>query len=863
MSTTEVEAREKSARKADRRKWVAGIFNRQKRYIDVALSLAFPPATNEANGAASFLRSEEDCRAIVAVVYLAFLDRSPDQAGLRAYVDALSNGLSVASLIAEFANSDEARERGGDSPFLIPATERNGKTDDLAMFVRLAYHCLLNREPDPEEVRDWRTALEQDLSVFQFAFNLATCAEARRWRTAGRGGAQGNLTGGQTVDDAELRLVVDLTYEHFFGRAPDAEGGSIYVEALKGGMPISELISEIRKSPERSQRAPTWTEPETTLAGSPLGNEDNIRMVIGLVYASFLEREPDPDGLRIYTGALQNGLPLGAFVADIASSAEAGERLMGRPFAVSVAEQNARVNDVGVFIRLAYYCLLGREPERDEAAEWRTALEHGLPAFQFVFNLATCVETNRRRRGGGRNLGNGELSLVVDLAYKHFLGRPPDAEGAFAYLEALKDGLPISELIRALKDSPERSYQEAVSSPLATLSDGEFILEIAELLFEGTGARPMDIEAYKQFLQEKPERRPIIVNRLLSEHHSRLQRQTSSEHDPHNCWIMGTREFLTPELWKARSREIAHDGKGAASVRRPKLTKASFDHSGEYVVSAICSMYKGRKYIEGFLENISSQSYFDRSELIIIDADSPDGEDGIIFDYQKRFPNIVYRRMNYRIGIYDAWNEGVRLARGRYLTNTNLDDLRRCDSFELQAQTLDSFEFADVAYQDFYYSFDSSLDFAEAEEFGFKSNLPIVTANNLICFNSPHNAPMWRARLHAEVGLFDTHFRSAGDHEFWLRCMANGKQFIKINTPHVVYFQNPEGISTSPGSRGVQEGRSLWKKYARKLTSPYLSMSRRDFAAALGVTDDWPWGELSYDVVQGELAKLSDRFRGP
>ena len=116
----------------------------------------------------------------------------------------------------------------------------------------------------------------------------------------------------------------------------------------------------------------------------------------------------------------------------------------------------------------------------------------------------------------------------------------------------------------------------------------------------------------------------------------------------------------------------------------------------------------------------------------------------------------------------------------------------------------------DVVYQDFYYSFDPDLDFDQVAAFGFKSELPIVTPHNLLAFNSPHNAPMWRKSLHQELGLFDTSYRSAGDYEFWVRCMAgaNHKRFGKINTPHVVYYQNPEGISTRPDTRGVEESSS-------------------------------------------------------
>jgi len=273
-------------------------------------------------------------------------------------------------------------------------------------------------------------------------------------------------------------------------------------------------------------------------------------------------------------------------------------------------------------------------------------------------------------------------------------------------------------------------------------------------------------------------------------------------------------------------------------------------------VSAIASLYRGGQFIEQFLENITTQSLFDKSELIIIDADSPEGEQEIIEKYQKVYSNIIYKRINYKIGIYDAWNEALRLARGSYLTNTNLDDLRRLDSFEIQAAALNEFPFFDVVYQDFFYSFDSHLDFEQVADYGFKSNLPIVTPNNLLCFNSPHNAPMWRAQLHKELVLFDISFRSAGDYEFWLRCILHEKRFFKLNVPHISYFQNPAGISTSPDTKGIEEARRLMKKYARLLTSPYLTMSREEFAKELNVAPDWPWELSTYDFVQRKFRSV-------
>lgn len=391
------------------------------------------------------------------------------------------------------------------------------------------------------------------------------------------------------------------------------------------------------------------------------------------------------------------------------------------------------------------------------------------------------------------------------------------------------------------------------------VSDGEFILYVAEVLFEERGAHPAQIEAYKRWLQEDPIKRVELVLRSLSDHIiRRSNRFEPAANDPDKCHIMGTDRFISSKDWGERKKEVTLASIG--NRRLPPLSERCFEHSGEYVVSAIASLYKGKQFLEAFLDNIVTQSMFSQSELIILDAKSPEGEYELIREYQRVYPNIIYHRYDYRIGIYDAWNEGVRLSRGRYLTNVNLDDLRRVDSFELQATALDEYENIDVVYQDFYYSFDSNFDFRSVEAMGFKSDLPIVTPGNLLCYNAPHNAPMWRKQIHADVGLFDTTFRSAGDYEMWLRCISYGKQFLKLNEPHVAYFQNPDGISTSSESRGVIESRIIRNKYSSILVSPFQTMSRKAFASALGVPLQWSADTKDFDTVTIALRNLRQKF---
>ena len=459
-------------------------------------------------------------------------------------------------------------------------------------------------------------------------------------------------------------------------------------------------------------------------------------------------------------------------------------------------------HEVGL-VKLLYSAVLGRNVE-PEALKARVAdLVNGASFAEMFQEVATSEEACNRTpninalsvKPVGEDGADERVRLIqeaVNLAYTHYLKRMPSVEDLDYWVGIISAGLPVEKFLADIAGSDEARLKARQGEVGAGLSDGEFLMAASEVLF-GRGLTPVETVAWQRRLESGDLTRGEMIATVVGE---RIQAATriapeAGAHNSDECVILGTSRMLTKAQWNERADELRRD-------RRPErkvvpLADRQFRHSGDYAVSMIASLYKGRAFIEKFLENVVSQTLFDRSELIIVDADSPDGEAEIIDAYQAVYPNIVYKRINYRLGIYDAWNVGVEMARGRFLTNTNLDDLRRQDSIALQASFLDTHADIDVAYQDFFYSFDPNLDFEEVEAFGFRSELPILTPNNLLLFNSPHNAPMWRKALHGEVGLFDTRYKSAGDYEFWARCVAAGKAFGKINTPHVVYYQNPDG----------------------------------------------------------------------
>lgn len=417
----------------------------------------------------------------------------------------------------------------------------------------------------------------------------------------------------------------------------------------------------------------------------------------------------------------------------------------------------------------------------------------------------------------------------------------------------------IDKRLAALAPQGQTAVADSTGSVTADrgMSDGEYIQTIFEVVL-GRCAHPRDIQQWVARLRSNELDRQAVLSSLfyLAIDEAKVLAKGAGT----ACSVMGTQRTLDSENWKSRAAEL--EGQGEPTRIEP-YGSFSIKAKPQILVTAIASLYRGGEYIEQFLQNIIAQTVFEEHcELVIVDANSPDDEASVIERYLSGRKNIQYFRMNCRVGIYQAWNLAIKLARGSYITSTNVDDLRRSDSFELQAAVLENLDFVDIVYQDFYYTLDPKLDAAEVARFGYRSDLPLVTPYSMISCNSPHNAPMWRKSLHDELGLFDARYQSAGDYEFWLRCVSAGKTFYKLNDPHVIYYHNPRGLSTRPETRGVDEVRDVLKHHSRALISPNVTSDLQDFMVdTVGLpeplhsdcVDDF---DQRYAIVQRELRKL-------
>jgi len=247
-------------------------------------------------------------------------------------------------------------------------------------------------------------------------------------------------------------------------------------------------------------------------------------------------------------------------------------------------------------------------------------------------------------------------------------------------------------------------------------------------------------------------------------------------------------------------------------VMAEKLRK--FSPVEPYKAAVLCSIYRSDSHLVDFLTNLLGQDNFNEIQPCIVVCDPSDFEVKVLTRFVEAFTNCQLHIFKERVGIYTAWNQGLRMSTAPLITNMNVDDSRRHDSLFRQIQMLNEFKFIDVAYQDVLVSLKPHVPWETLADVSPKSKLPPVSFAGLLAgINPPHNAPMWRRELHDKFGVFQERWNTAGDFEFWVRCALQGVLFMKDREAHVSYYINPKGLSTSTSSVGAKEMSEIQEMY--------------------------------------------------
>lgn len=206
-------------------------------------------------------------------------------------------------------------------------------------------------------------------------------------------------------------------------------------------------------------------------------------------------------------------------------------------------------------------------------------------------------------------------------------------------------------------------------------------------------------------------------------------------------------------------------------------------------ISIITTFCEAEKYIEHFMDNITSQTIFDSCELVIVDANSDGTEKEIINRYQCKFNNIVYIRLDEKLKPTPCINIAIKQSKGEYITFAMIDDVKSKTCLEdllnhIQKEQVD-LVYGDVLLTDIpNQNFDNAIvsgDLFEHSKYEFSEE------NMVKCLPGP--MPMWRKSLHDKNGFFDDVGQNyADDWEMWLRFVSTGSKFSKLNKKVGLYL---------------------------------------------------------------------------
>ena len=221
------------------------------------------------------------------------------------------------------------------------------------------------------------------------------------------------------------------------------------------------------------------------------------------------------------------------------------------------------------------------------------------------------------------------------------------------------------------------------------------------------------------------------------------------------------------------------------------------------LISIIVAVFNGKATLQQCIDSVSQQTYQNK-ELIIIDGGSKDGTVNLLEENCNKFSYWVSESDR---GIYNAWNKGLKQARGDWICFLGADDFF-WDATVLERMVVQLVQLPTnirVAYgQIMMIHGDGQLPTPVGKPWEqIKETFEFMSFMNM-----PHVGTMHRGSLFEQHGLFDESFSIAGDYEFMLRELKIADAAFIPNL--ITVGQRLGGISTNPTNL-LKKRREVWR----------------------------------------------------
>lgn len=226
-------------------------------------------------------------------------------------------------------------------------------------------------------------------------------------------------------------------------------------------------------------------------------------------------------------------------------------------------------------------------------------------------------------------------------------------------------------------------------------------------------------------------------------------------------------------------------------------------------ISIIVPVYNAEKYLERCINSILAQS-FQNLELILIDDGSKDRSGAICDSFAALDARVVVKH-SINQGVSAARNEGIHLARGKYVSFVDSDDRIDPESYRLLYDKA-VIENADIVYSDYYEEYDGGvlvpyLSFEEGTTWH-------DTISNMISYG-PNSGTQWNYLLIKKSLIDDNHLLFPANYhlgeDFWFAIRAHifSKNTVKVSEP--LYYYNMANQNSLTHQESLDSATLKWK----------------------------------------------------
>lgn len=233
-------------------------------------------------------------------------------------------------------------------------------------------------------------------------------------------------------------------------------------------------------------------------------------------------------------------------------------------------------------------------------------------------------------------------------------------------------------------------------------------------------------------------------------------------------------------------------------------------------VSVITSLFKGEKFIEGYLATLKAQTIFPDIEVMLVNANSPENEEKYILPFIKEYPNVKYKRLTETPSVMKTMNDAIKECSGDFIAQLCVDDRYAPDALEVMSKHLSLDKDVSWVYSDVIQTNKPNETTAKNTSYGklYEHSLfPFSRENCIKCLWGP--SPMIRKDFFNNVGFFDDKMKFAGDWELMCRGVEKGFIGKKIDKVCGLYLFNEAGLSTSKeyAVERLKEESQVFNKY--------------------------------------------------